>query len=115
MHEASLMQNMFELVENYSLEYRLTRVTRIVVHVGELAGISHEAMQFAFTAISQASIAEGAAFIIEEIPAYSRCAACAHEFKSALSTQTCPLCDGPAVLFTGKELHLQTLEGDQEE
>jgi hydrogenase nickel incorporation protein HypA/HybF len=115
MHELSLMQNLFELTETYKSKYRLKRISRIVVRVGELSGVSQEALRFAFHAISKGSIADGAEFVIEPVPARARCLSCGNEFAIQWITQACPECQQPAVPVSGQELHLQTLEGDQEE
>jgi hydrogenase nickel incorporation protein HypA/HybF len=115
MHEVSLMQSLFELVEMYSREHRLKKVTRIVVRVGELACIVPDSLQFAFEAIRKGTNAEEAEFVIEQVPARSRCTVCGNEFASSLTMRTCPLCEKPSIYIEGQELHLQTLEGDQED
>jgi hydrogenase nickel incorporation protein HypA/HybF len=115
MHEMSLMQHLFDLTEDYAREYRLKKISRIVVRIGELSGASHEALRFAFDAISKGSIADGAEFVIEIVQAKSKCLNCATEFPAQLTTQDCPTCKHPAIPISGRELLLQTLEGDQEE
>ena len=109
------MQNLFELTETYASQYRLKKVNRIVLRIGELAGVSHEALRFAFEAISSGSIADGAEFVIEPVPARSRCLKCGIEFPAQFTMQECPTCKEWTVPISGQELQLQTLEGDEED
>jgi hydrogenase nickel incorporation protein HypA/HybF len=66
------MQSLFELTETYKSKYRLKRISRIVVRIGELSDVSHEALRFSFHAISEGSIADGAEFVTETVPARAR-------------------------------------------
>lgn len=115
MHELSLMQNLFKLIDTYSREYRLKKVSRVVVRVGELVCVVPEALQFAFDASSPDTVAAGADLIIEHVPARSRCTVCELEFASGLTIHICPECGQPAGFIEGRELYLQSLEGEQEE
>lgn len=115
MHEVGLMQNMLELIEKCSEEYRLKQIYRIVVRVGELSNVVPEALQFAFEASVHGTIAEKAEFIIETVPARARCIKCGHEFPADFMIPTCPECGQTAIITEGQELHLQSLEGDQED
>lgn len=115
MHEAAIMQNLLELIEVYSYEYRLKKIDRIVVSVGTLSGVVPEALQFAFAAISPGTLVEGAKFVIEQIDGRSKCTGCGYEFSSGLTRWDCPECRQAAILIAGQELHLQALEGDQHE
>lgn len=115
MHELSLMQNLFKMIDTHSREHRLKKISRVVVRVGELACVSPDALEFAFDAISPGTIAERAEFVIEQISARSRCTVCGHEFSAGVTARVCPECGEPAIFIEGRELYLQTLEGDQEE
>lgn len=115
MHEVSLMQNVFELIDDYSREYKLAKVTKVVLRIGEMSCVSHDSLEFAFSAISKDTIAEQAEFLIERVPGRSQCTACSHEFESSLLNAICPLCEKPAMCVAGRELHLQSLEGTKEE
>lgn len=115
MHEVSLMQNVFELIDDYSREYKLSKVTKVVLRIGEMSCVSHESLEFAFSAISKTTISEQAEFIIERVPGRSQCIVCSHEFESSLLTAICPLCNKPAMCVAGRELHLQSIEGTEEE
>jgi hydrogenase nickel incorporation protein HypA/HybF len=115
MHEVSLMKNLFKMIDTYSREYRLKNITRVVIRLGKLANADPDALQFAFEAVSPGTVAEGADFIIEHVEPRSRCTVCGHEFASSVMMRSCPECGEPADYIEGREMYLQTLEGDQEE
>ena len=83
MHEVSVIQNLLEHIQRYSAEYGLNRVTKVIVRIGDQVCICKASLRFAFDAVSQGTIAEGAEFVMESV--------------------------------AGRELDLQTIEGDQEE
>jgi len=83
MHEVSIIQSLMDQVERYAAEYAMTKVSRVVIRVGDQAGVCKDSLQFTFSAISQGTLVEGAEFVIEHTP--------------------------------GRELDLQTIEGEQEE
>ena len=83
MHEVSIIQSLMDQVERFGSEYSMTKVTRVVVRIGDQTGVCKESLQFAFSAISLGTLVEGAEFVIERTP--------------------------------GRELDLQTIEGEQEE
>ena len=83
MHEVSIIQSLMDQVERFGSEYSMTKVTRVVVRIGDQTGVCKESLQFAFSAISQGTLVEGAEFVIEHT--------------------------------SGRELDLQTIEGEQEE
>lgn len=68
MHEVSVVQSLLALVERYGGEYGLSRVTKVVVGVGDQAGVCQDSLRFAFDAVSQGTLADGAAFVLETVP-----------------------------------------------
>ena len=83
MHEVSIIQSLMDQVERYAAEYAMTKVSRVVIRVGDQTGVCKASLLFAFSAISQGTLVEGADFVIEHTH--------------------------------GRELDLQTIEGEQEE
>ena len=68
MHEVSIIQSLMDQVERFGSEYSMTKVTRVVVRIGDQTGVYKESLQFAFAAISQGTLVEGAEFVIERTP-----------------------------------------------
>lgn len=116
MHEVSVVQSLLEHIQRYGAEYRLDRVTKVVVRVGDLVGICKDSLRFAFDALSPGTIAEGAEFVIESVPGQLRCQACGLETETERQVQCgCARCGGAVLIIAGRELDLQTIEGEQEE
>ena len=116
MHEVSVIQSLLEHIERNGTEYGLVRVTKVVVRIGGLVCICQDSLRFAFEAVSRGTIADGAEFIIENVPGKIRCLACGLEAEAGeRQLFECPRCAGAVVIIAGRELDLQTIEGEQEE
>lgn len=116
MHEVSVVQNLLDHVELISRKHHLVNVTKVVVRIGERVCISPDSLRFAFVAVSPGTIAENAEFVIEFVPEMSRCQDCLAEYGPDNSQRSvCSSCGGPLAVIAGKELDLQTIEGDQKE
>lgn len=112
MHELALSQSIVELVAELSAREGIRTVTRVVLEVGEAAGVEPEALRFCFDAVTRGSLAEGAALEIEHRPARGRCTACGREFAMPGGLAPCPHCAGwGAQLVSGRELRVQSFEG----
>jgi len=87
------------------------RVHEIRLRIGVLSGVVPDALRFAFEALTPGTAAEGAALMIEEVPARFWCAACRREFVSADFYAECPDCGAPSgELRAGRELELRSME-----
>jgi|GEM_PF-6522881 len=64
MHEASLIQNLLEIVLESAAANGITRVERIHLVVGEGHGALPDALDFAFRALSQDTICAGGDFLV---------------------------------------------------
>ena len=74
------MESALDAVRHEAAKHGATRVSRIVLRIGTLAGVDREALRFAYEALAPTSIANGALLEIESVPARARCNACAKEF-----------------------------------
>ena len=116
MHEVSIIQSLLDQVERNSEEHCLTRVTKVVVRIGDRVGICKDSLRFAFEAVSPGTVAEGAEFVIESVPGKVRCVNCDCEAAAGQGhVYECSRCGGAVRIVAGQELDLQTIEGDQEE
>jgi len=112
MHEVGIIESALDVIRREARTHHATRVTRVVMRVGTIAGVDVEALRFAFEACTPDSIAAGAALEIESIPARSHCTACAADFtiESGFIFQ-CPRCSAfSGEIKSGKELELTRLE-----
>ena len=113
MHEASIALNLIEAVER-RLESQAPgagRVTAIHVRVGELAGVSTEALDFAFQCLSAGTPLAGARLVFEAVPLTMTCEGCGRTSPVEDLVFRCPACGSEKTrVSTGRELEVRTLE-----
>ena len=110
MHEYSLVQSLVGRVEALALERKATAVHRLVVSVGELAGLDPELFQTAYETFRAGTICERAAMELRRVPARWSCPGCGREIARG-EILTCAACDLPAKLSAGAdEILLETVE-----
>ena len=112
MHELGIAQAALRQVAAHVSQAGATQVHRIVLRVGELAGIDIDALRFAFEIALPASPAAGATLEIESVAAEARCISCGRDFSpSGEYLFECPHCHAlGANLTRGRELDLVRLE-----
>ena len=92
-------------------EARAKRVCLIRLRIGALSGVVPEALEFAFEALKQGTIAQEAQLAIENIPARFWCPTCNREFQADSIFADCPAChQASGELRTGREMELASLE-----
>ncbi|MEW6424543.1 MAG: hydrogenase maturation nickel metallochaperone HypA [Bacillota bacterium] len=114
MHEASLIQNLLEIVLESAAANGITRVKRVHLVVGEGHGALPDALDFAFRALSQDTICAGGVLEIETRPVLYGCRDCGGEFAgSPWLPADCSRC-GSRQLFLkqGRELFIDYYEGE---
>ena len=116
MHEASIMQNVFELAFARMQQESATRVVSLRLRVGALAGVVPEALAFAFEAMKADTPAAHAEMDVERVPALLLCRGCQQEFAPDGFPAPCPACGNWAVdVRQGQELDLVLVEFAREE
>jgi hydrogenase nickel incorporation protein HypA/HybF len=109
-HEYSLVQSLVGRVEELARERGATAVHRVVVSVGELAGVDPELFRTAYDTFRAGTACAAAAMELSTIPARWACPACGRSIDRGAAL-TCPSCDVPARLAPGgDEIRLQTVE-----
>ncbi|MBX3739135.1 MAG: hydrogenase maturation nickel metallochaperone HypA [Candidatus Didemnitutus sp.] len=112
MHEVGIVESALEVIRREAHAHAATHVTRVVMRIGAISGVDVDALRFGFEACTPGSIAEGAEFEIESIPARAHCQDCATDFtvESGFIFQ-CPRCGAfSGDVRSGKELELSRLE-----
>jgi hydrogenase nickel incorporation protein HypA/HybF len=97
MHELGLMQTAVEAALKAAQTLGATRVACITLRVGEASGADPAVLQMGFAALTQNTIAEGAALVIEPVPVACFCLRCQVEFNPARADDLyyeCPRCGG---------------------
>jgi hydrogenase nickel incorporation protein HypA/HybF len=111
MHEASIALNLIEAVERRLEAQPLARVAVIHVRVGEMAGVSMDALEFAFQCLSAGTPLAGAQLAFDPVPLTLACDACGVTSPVEDLVFRCPRCGSEKTrIATGQELEVRTLE-----
>ncbi len=113
MHELGIMTSVMEAIEASAKNAGATRVLKVTLTVGEMTEAVEDALRFAFEALSQGTISEGAEFEVVMIKPKSRCLECGLEYEHDRFHMFCPECSSFATeLIAGRELAIDTIEVD---
>ena len=107
MHEASLMKNLLSIVEGAACGGGEGPVRVIHLRIGEMAGVSEDALRFAFDVMAKGTISEGADLEIEKVALRVRCTACGGESHPSDFVFVCGACGSPAIeILEGREMEV---------
>jgi hydrogenase nickel incorporation protein HypA/HybF len=111
MHEAGIAQNLIEAVQQRLASEPGARVAAIHVRVGELAGISTDALDFAFECLSASTPLAGARLVFDPVPLVVSCDACGQTSAVEDLVFRCGVCGSERTrIVSGRELEVRTLE-----
>ncbi|HER43433.1 MAG TPA: hydrogenase maturation nickel metallochaperone HypA, partial [Candidatus Eisenbacteria bacterium] len=114
MHEVSLARNMLSSVEEAVRREGGGTVKVVHCRIGELAGVSVDALSFAFDVLSRGTPAEGGRIECERIPLRTRCRDCGKEFAPGEVVLACPACGGRMDIRSGREMEVDYILMDEE-
>jgi len=113
MHELSIMDSALNLALEQARQAGAQRVHALRLRVGAVSGVVADSLRFAFDALAEGTLAEGAQLVIENVPARFWCPKCRNEFEPADFRPRCPACGQTSnELRAGRELELASLEID---
>lgn len=113
MHEMGITASILGTAVEAAEEQGAKRINSIHVTIGELTDIVPDALQFAFEALRQGTIAEEATLVVERLGAKSRCGQCGKEFEHGKFDLTCPECDSfLCEVLQGRELRIDSIDID---
>ena len=113
MHEMAIAEGILGIALKTMEENAVTRVARVNLLVGEMAGVECESLRFCFAALTKGTAADGAALSIERVPLIGRCGACGREQPIERYSFLCPSCrSGALEIISGRELKVESLEVD---
>jgi len=111
MHELQITQSVLDIVLRKSQEAQASKVTRINLVIGELAGFAPNCIEFYFDSLSKDTIAEGAVLDFQSIPVQLRCRVCSTTFDPRDTEWVCPGCHSQSIeIVGGKELYINSME-----
>jgi hydrogenase nickel incorporation protein HypA/HybF len=111
MHELGLMTGIMDAVIKTANDAGADKVTEIKLTVGQMTQVVEEAMVFAFEALSEGTMCEGANLDLTIVPPRSRCLECGAEYDHDQFHVRCPECDSPFTeLLQGREMQIDSIE-----
>lgn len=106
-----MTQSIIELAEAEARKHGSDRIDRIKLRIGQFTGVVKEALEFAFDAARQGTLAESAELCIEIVPMRLTCKRCDRTFSSEGQFDFfCPACGQPADIVSGRELQIEYID-----
>jgi hydrogenase nickel incorporation protein HypA/HybF len=90
------------------------RVTAVQLRVGGLRQVVPEALEFAFELVARDTACEGARLEQQLVSCRLRCPSCAVEWTAAEPDFRCRGCGWPAVVLSGDEFQVESIEVEEE-
>ena len=113
MHELGLTQNLIEIALEHAEREGARTISSLVLEIGTLSGVIPEAVEFAFEACSQGTIAAGATLEIRHVPGIGHCPECGEQTQLESLTDCCSHCGGYGLeILQGQEMALIEMEID---
>ena len=111
MHELALMDAVQRFAEREVRRQGASRIHRLQLRIGSLAGVDPDALQFAFDVVMAKRCSEGATLDLEVVATVCFCSHCRQEFAPRDVIYACPRCGAlSAHVLQGRELELVALE-----
>jgi hydrogenase nickel incorporation protein HypA/HybF len=111
MHELSIVASLFEILEEKAKEQKATKVVRISLKVGMLAGVVPEFLETAFDSFKRDTIAAEAVLEITSVPLRVKCRKCQSVSEKDDFVFICPACGSNELeVLEGTELLLDKLD-----
>ena len=113
MHEMSVVAGVIDAVTPSAEQAGAERVLAITLRIGDMTEVVDEALEFAFEALTEGMICEGAELVVHKIHPRSICFECGNEFDHDRFHRSCPACGSFETRITaGKELEIESIEVD---
>jgi len=109
MHEYSIASSLLRSAEEHARKHDASRVVRIELRIGELAGVEIPMLETAWSLVRERSLCEGVDLTIQRIEAHWECKDCGSAIPLGAQL-VCPSCGGHARLAAGDELFLDRIE-----
>ena len=112
MHELGIVFHMRDLLEEVAEEQGLTRVSKVVVDLGEVSGVMTDLFVDAWEwASDKSDLLRGAELEVHQIDAVTVCDDCGKTYATVPQGRTCPHCGSlHTELLRGRELEIREIE-----
>jgi len=109
MHEFSLCQSVISIAKKAAID-NSKEVSKVVVKIGNLAGVDIESLEFWFPVAAKESILEQAKLEIIHEQAIAKCKTCEHEFELTKLYEQCPNCGSfEKDILKGKDMLVESI------
>ena len=113
MHEMGIMAGVLDTVRASAEQAGATRVTSVQLSIGRMTEAIEDILVFAWEALSEGTICEGAELKVNMIEPRSLCPECGNEFTHDRFHRVCPTCGNALTeLIAGREMQLDSIEVD---
>ena len=113
MHEMSIVAGVLDAVVPSAEQAGAERVLAITLRIGDMTEVVDEALAFAFEALTEGTICEGAELVVNKVAPRSICFECGAEFGHDRFHRACPSCGSYETrIVAGKELEIESIEVD---
>ena len=103
MHELSVAESILDIVKENTSDVLPSKVKRVKVRLGELAGVVADSLEFSFTAITAGTSLEKCSLEVEKVGIVVKCGDCGLESPLERFAFKCPTCGGD---------HVEVISGD---
>ena len=111
MHEMSLCEGILQVLEDEARKQSFSRVRRVWLEIGRLAGVEPDALRFSFDVVIRGTLADGAKLCIIDIPGTAWCMQCAEAVPVEQRFDACPKCGSYQLQLTdGDQMRIKELE-----
>jgi hydrogenase nickel incorporation protein HypA/HybF len=107
MHELALIQSIVAAVEE---RVQPARVDIVRLEIGQLAGVSEQALRFCFDVCTRGTSLEGAALEVLGIAGRARCRRCGSEMAMESFLDMCACGSSELEVVAGEELRIRNVE-----
>jgi hydrogenase nickel incorporation protein HypA/HybF len=108
-HEYSIVASLIDRVQQEAALHGGSRVHRLHVKIGELAGVEVDLLKTAFDTFRERTICESAELFIDTVAATWACPSC-HRSVERGAILRCDACSRPARMVQGDEIILERIE-----
>ena len=113
MHEMSIVAGVIDAVVPSAEQAGADKVLAISLRIGDMTEVVDEALEFAFEALTEGTMCEGAELHVTKIHPRSLCFECGNEFDHDRFHRICPECGSYETrIVAGKELEIESIEVD---
>lgn len=113
MHELGIMTGVMDAVTKAANDAGADKVLKVSLSVGVMSEAIEDALRFAFEALSEGTISQGAELEISMVQPKSECLDCGAVYEHDRFHMVCPECESLGTkLIAGREMQIDSIEVD---